>query len=433
MRRFATLSLAPLLAATLLVGCQGVNLPLTGAGARYGQLNFTPASQDSLSRLSSSKGAEGQASAPMAPTAGADLAVGAPAPSMVAPMPYYYGGYWGNEYELVSTTEAKTGGFQGDYQQTLDSVVKPLVADWATDAVLRNVSGLTDTAGVNLKPSPQSSASDSPAVDAGRPVATDVGMTMPAMMPYYQPESGWRFEFASRGKRESLHFFVTAASTLVVKQAYRERVQDLSGAKLNSAEVIAIVSKAIQDKSIQANDPAMPTGMAGGSSGSGVAIAVPVAAVPPMKTAQTNPSTPVSSGPAPDAPPPPIRPAMPAEEELTTVPPNARWDLSLYLEPLPNQTKPDGTNPTPAQTRLVWNVSMQQDYSAQQQPGVGFSPAWARVDANTGALLSLNRPRKYTYPTEPTSYPKPMPAASSGSAEAGTATSAGGAPTPAAK
>jgi hypothetical protein len=408
MRRLASLSLAPLLATTLLVGCQGVNLPLTGAGARYGQLAFNPAGQSTIAMLGSKGSAEGRSAAPTAPSAGADMAMPAVAPMPMGMIAPYYGGYWGNEYELIATSEAKTAGFQGTYQQTLDSVVKPLVADWATDAVLRSAGGLTDDKGLNVKPTPVPSGSVDPL--ASPEPAMD--KPMPAVMPIYGgPPSGWRFEFASRGKRESLHFFVAADSTLVVKQAYRERIQDLSGAKLNSAEVIAIVTKAIQDKSIQANDPHMPAnagGSSGGSAGSGVAIATPAIAPAPMRVAQTNPSTPVTSGPA--TPPPDARPAMPTEEELTTIPANAKWDLNLYLEPLPNQGNPDGTNPTPMQTRLVWNVGMQPDFSQMQTPGVGYSPAWARVDANTGALLSLSRPRKYTYGNMPGYEPRPMPA-----------------------
>jgi hypothetical protein len=438
-RSFSMRRLATLLAATVLVGCQGFNLPITGAGARYGQLNFTPASQTSLNLVQQQGGQK--ATAPTAPTAangaaGADMAVGAPSMAMPAPMPYYYGGsYWGNEYELVSTSEAKTGGFQGTYQQTMDSVVKPLVADWATDAVLRSAGGMTDATGVNLKASPMPSVAPDTVATAFPGGDPAMPQTKPMVMPVYQQPTGWRFEYGSRAKRETLYFYVTADSTLVVKQAYRERVQDLSGAKLNSAEVIAIVTKAIQDKSIQANDPYQQV-VSGGS----VGIAVPGVAVAPMPavapTASGNTSMPVG------APPPETRPSMPAEEELTTIPPNARWDLSLNLESLPTQTKPDGTNPAPMPTRLVWNISMQMDY-INQTPGIGYSGAWARVDATTGALLSLNRPRKYTYatgtdsgPTPPT--PMPMPAVSAGSsgsgtASAGTATSAGPAPTVATK
>jgi hypothetical protein len=460
MRRLATVSmrcLAVSLAASVLVGCQGFNLPITGAGARYGQLAFGPAGQNTVALLGSQgKGTTEQAAAPMAaPTAGrADMAVGAPAMGMVAP--YYYGGYWGNEYELISTTEAKTGGYQGTYQQALDSVVKPMVNDWATDAVLRSVSGITDGAGINPKaspmpspPMPQIDPSASVSPDEARKLAEAGKMaSMPAMMPYYQPPAGWRFEYASRAKRESLHFFVTAESTLVVKQAYRERTQDLTGARLNSAEVIAIVTKAIQNKSIQANDPLMPQGGSGGGSvGVGVAYPMPAIATAPgtaviygastdkavAPVALVNMTTPGGTsapgynpdkdGPPPTPTSPQTRPAMPAEEELTTLPANPRWDLSLQLEPLPNQDRPDGTNPTPAKTRLIWNVTVIGTITTE--PGAGYNPGWARVDATTGTLLNLSRPRKHTFGYTDPPMPEPMPAVS--------AVSAGPAPSLAAK
>jgi hypothetical protein len=255
--------------------------------------------------------------------------------------------------------------------------------------------------------------------------------TMPAIMPDYQPPSGWRFEYASRAKRESLHFFVTAESTLLVKQAYRERTQDLSGARLSSAEVIAIVTKAIQDKSIQANDPLMPQSGSGSSSSVGVGVAYPMPAIAPVPAPDTTTSggtstpgyNPETTPPTPMTP--PTRPPMPAEEELTTLPANPRWDLSLQLEPLPNQGRPDGTNPTPAQTRLIWNVSVMATM-ARNEPGVGYNPGWARVDATTGALLNLSRPRKYTYGYTDRPMPEPVPVD-------GGAVSAGPAPTPATK
>lgn len=361
MRRTLVSILPIMLATSVVIGCQ--NFPLVGGsnGTTFNQLAFSPISEANKALL----GARGEAAGGMAAPQAADARIAAPA-MMPAPDMHVPVGYWpGGDYDLAESSEAKAPGFSGTFSEVLDKHIRPLVQGWAGDASLRAAGGYADDKGVN------------PATgDSVRPYA-----------------DGWRFTYFSPVKMESLSFLVNGNQTLVLKQRFKSREQDIQSPALGSTEVITIVTKAITDRNAVANDPEM------GKGGGSVGIAVPGIAV--------NPTVAV------DAPPPPMdagnassagsatAPAMPIhhapqEEIIYEVPAGAKWDLNLYREP----------------NRLVWNVSLMVEMpeTAVSSDGkrTGYGGGWARVDANSGALLSLERPRKYTF-VEGVGGPEPRP------------------------
>ena len=235
-----------------------------------------------------------------------------------------------------ATTEALAPGFRGTSALALESVAWPMARDWASDAVVNRVGGSVDPTGQNV-PTPPAPPGN---LVAGKPA----------------PFHGWSFEFASVAKRESLLFMIGADQTKIVKQAYKDRRPELSSARFSSDEVVAIVAKAIQDKTLRSVEPAT-----GGA------------------------------------------PAPIVYEQLYSVPADAIWNVSLTAE----SVSIGSTSPS----RLVWFINLDMQYGetsgGHDKDGNQISLGYARVDAATGELIALNRSRKVP-PMQPGAGPKPV-------------------------
>ncbi len=352
-------------------------------------LKFNKVSEKNASLLNNQGGATNAPGAnPVAPTAGGDSGNGsvrssAPASesasgpvgkstlavpqSAIAPsadiaiapfskMAYPYYGYFPapgafEEYVMVDYEEAKADGFTGTYLETLNKKVKPVISAWSSDARHTSSNGSTDNNGLNK--SLDSSQEGSP---------------------YYYSPYQWQYTYASASKKEVYSIFVSTKETLVLRQKWALKDLDPDQIKIDSNQAIKIITDKISDKSYQSPD---------------------------MPKDQPNYYGPNA-------------------EILYSIPANGTW--SFYL----NQEKSD----------IVWNINLNvynnppiavardvqvgiatPDIATSGGGSAGAAPSmtqpmintwysggYARINARTGEILSLNRPVKYTekyYPYTP--------------------------------
>lgn len=330
----------------LLAGCNG---QLFG-GVNLAGLQFKPATQERLLQFSGTFGnkagdAATPTAAPLAPIA----------EGMVARSYPIWGGGMGN-FTLVSSEEATSDGISGSFME-VQSKVLSLVNSWAPDAKLSSVWG------------------------------NEGGTSESGMVP------GWSFSYWSPSLLQSLNIHATAKETIIFKQTWKTLELD-SQQVIDSVKVKALVIAAITDKNF----------------------------TPPVEQPSTdNKPIPVADA-TQLAPPPPSERAYPQETELFEVPENAAWQYNLYQE----------------NNRLIWNVNIESysavimygrpmatpavqesasggsdtpaaEPTAAPQPDYYIAGGWARVDAKTGEIQALTRPRKisngYVGRTEPGTAP----------------------------
>ena len=211
-------------------------------------------------------------------------------------------------------------------------------------------------------------SSDTSGINKANDTIAGTAEIMPYPNPYQQYQ--WQFTYVSSAKKEVYSIFVSSAETLVLRQKWGIKDLTPDEIKIDSNAAIKTVTTAILNKSFVSPD--------------------------------NQPNY-----------------ASPESETLYEIPANSSW--YLYLE------KEKG--------KLIWNINMNVNYNyltvptpaydpssttkpaMPAQPEYWYSGGYARVDAATGAILSLVRPTRYknTYPV----YPMPMAVdtpASSGSA-----------------
>lgn len=363
-------SLSPWLVALVLTGCQGLPSLLPGTasavGVRYGDLAFGDADLNTIQRLGGSTAVGGTAVPAAAPYPMPSAIPSAVPGAMPTAMPSggYYGGYgygYGpmpvdfrstEEYVLTETSQAEAPGYRGTLLEVQSQVVAPLVAEWAGDAQLRSATGAADADGRN-------------------PVAGGEG----------EPP-GWQFTYVSLARKEVLTFLVTSAKTVVFKQTWKPRQLALGAVTVNSSDAVAIVAKAIGDRT-QSN------GFLSSSRTPSPWVVMPPPAVP-MPT----------STPAPGPGPSPTPMPRPSIEDLYELPAETRWYVTLSNEG----------------GREMWSVSVDPGYPSASTHA--YSPGFGRVDARSGELIELRRPQRFPLPTpnvtpspwsDPTPRPTPAP------------------------
>lgn len=354
-------SLSPWLVALMLTGCQGLPSLLPGTasavGVRYGDLAFGDADLNTIQRLGGSTAVPAAAPYPM-PSA-APSAVPGPMPTAM-PSGGYYGGYgYGpmpvdfrstEEYVLAETSQAEAPGYRGTLLEVQAQVVAPLVAEWASDAQLRSAAGAADADGRN---------------------PGDGGEGEPP---------GWQFTYVSPARKEVLTFLVSSTKTVVFKQVWKPRQLDLATIKVNSSDAVAIVAKAIADRS-------QPNGFLSSGRTPSPWVVMPSAVPMPAYT------------PVPGLPPSPF-PMPPPNEDLYELPADTWWHVTLSNEG----------------GRSMWAVSV--DPGRPSSSTYGYGSGFGRVDARSGELVELRRPQRFPLPTpnvtpspwsDPTPRPTPAP------------------------
>lgn len=329
------------LSLAVLAGCNGQLLN----ALQMGGLQFKPTTQERLNQFAGgSKSTSGDAAAPtaapLAPMLGESGAQG-----MVARAYPIWGGAMGN-YSVVTTEEATAEGMSGSFSE-IQAKLQSLVSSFAADARLVSASGNTASAKDGIGES-------------------------------------WNVSYWSPNQMQSLNVSVTPTQTLIFKQTWKLTELDTQGV-MDSSKVLELVTAAIQDKTFKAVEE---------------------------QIAETKPlmDLPVAVNTSEPAPPPPSMPVQPQEEELFEVPSGASWYFNLYQE----------------DKRLVWNVNLNStpvimyarpmtepaiaegsstgssgsgekpiaEPSAAPAPDYYVAGGYARVDAKTGEILSLYRPRK---------------------------------------
>ncbi len=251
------------------------------------------------------------------------------------------------EYTVIDFEEAKTAGFSGTYLDTLNKIVKPVLKGLGNDSRMVSSNGSSDSAGIN-----KSEEATQPSVAEISPVPYNTN--------YQQYQ--WQFTYVSSAKKEVYSIFVSTKETLVLRQKWG--IKDLSpnDIKIDSNSAIKIISDAIVNKNYIEPD---------------------------------NGQNYVSSG----------------TETLYEIPKDTTW--YLYLE------KEKG--------KLIWNINMnilnyypvpmplydpavtsnnsQVKPAYPTQPEYWYSGGYARIDAESGAIIDLNRPTRYKN-VQPLVYPE---------------------------
>lgn len=326
----------------LLAGCNGQLFN----GINLGGLQFTPSTQERLRQFSGSSQAKtGDAAtptaAPMAMAPGMSVSEG-----MVARSYPVWGGGMGN-FTLVSTEEAKSAGMTGGFSE-VESQIRPLVQAWAADAKLTSVWGN----------------------DGGSP---ENGST-----------PGWNLSYWSPSLLQSLNLYVTDKETLIFKQTWKTVALDTTGI-IDSAKVKSLVTAAITDPSFK---PPVEQ------------VSAEIKPMPAIAPTQT------------DMPAPPSDYQPPQETELFEIPANASWHYNLYME----NDKLVWTVNIDSYTAVMYAKPMAEPAAATSggsagsgtvtspetsvvQPDYYLAGGWARLDAKTGEILALTRPRKISTTT----------------------------------
>jgi hypothetical protein len=237
----------------------------------------------------------------------------------------------------LTVTEAKVLGMTGTFHAVYDGLVAPIVKEWAADAALKTAFGITDGKGQNL--------------------------TLPS-----GPSSmfGWMLAYYSPARQEMLAFMVGSTETKIAKVSwkagspYAELFKSngtsilLDQVKQGSNEAIVKISRAVADTAATFQDP----DAANVVSGSTMFGAMPMAGFS----------------------------MMPGSTEVTAIPADTAWMLFIT----PEWLKGD-------RTRMVWSamvMPMPTSSSSTVSVDAPIMGGMARVDAGTGAVLSLVRPRR---------------------------------------
>lgn len=167
---------------------------------------------------------------------------GATADIAIAPAAKYGGGvaYPGyfpapgmfEEYVMVAFEEAKSDGFTGTFLDAYSKKVKPVIAEWSSDARLTNTYGSTDDQGQNKVPS---------------------GVQEPNYQYYYSPYQ-WQFTYVSASKKEIYSFMISPKETLVLRQKWALKDINSDDVKIDSNAAIKLYMDKVKDKSYTSPD-----------------------------------------------------------------------------------------------------------------------------------------------------------------------------------
>lgn len=178
----------------------------------------------------------------MATPAIAPAALGAPdavsSKMMAYPGMYFPSGGPFEEYTVVDFEEAKAAGFSGTYLEVLNKIVKPAVKALGTDARMVNSSGNSDANGVNRSNDTQNNQN------------TQDGREIYPVYDQYQ----WHFTFVSSSKKEFYNISISSRETLVLKQKWGLRDLKIENIKVDSSEAIKIFTTALKDKTFKLPD-----------------------------------------------------------------------------------------------------------------------------------------------------------------------------------
>ncbi|MNS07153.1 hypothetical protein D3C72_385890 [compost metagenome] len=351
-----------LLACILVAGCAAPTL--TGAPPAsqpavgpLGGLTFKPISAQNT-RYIGSFGAAGSSVGVPAPAAAPSMTPSASplSPGGVASGNVYGGGYgYGYAYvggpsvpmALVSVTEAEAAGSRGPLKAILETLVAPVLKDWAPDAHLVSSSGSLDAEGRALVPSPSPSPGQ------------------PAYGYYGGYDAGWRLSYASPTRQEALNFHVMADKTLVIRMRWAPLNLAATPIGVDADEAVKKLTAAIEDATFKAEEEKTGTDYFFGT------------AFQPA---------PVFGAPG---------PYQERVESVYDVPPEARWNATLQS----------------ILGKQVWELYFYRPYTeTDPPPSTGYwfdNSARGMVDAQTGGVIRFTRPSKRYYPTGPSAMPLP--------------------------
>jgi hypothetical protein len=344
-------------AAPTLTGAPSANQPAAGP---LGGLTFKPVSAQNTRYIGAGGASIGTGSAVPAPAATSAPTV-VPSASALSPggatsgniygggYGYGYGYYGGSSVPmaLVSVTEAEAPGSRGPLKAILETLVAPVLKDWATDAHLVSSSGSLDAEGQALVPSP-----------------TPSSMATPPGYGYYGGyDTGWRLSYVSPSRQEALNFHVAADKTLVIRMRWAPLNLAATPIAVDADEAVKKLTAAIEDQAFRSEEEKTGTDYFFGTAFQ------PVPTVPPGGYQER-------------------------VEIVYDVPPQARWNATLQS----------------VLGKQVWELNYYRAYSESdpppQAPDHWFdNSARGMVDAQTGVVVRFTRPSKRYFPQ----YPSPMP------------------------
>ncbi len=318
------------------------------------------------------------------------VAQGSPA-SSVAPMMYNYGYYFGGglgPMKLDKAVEASAAGSSGGWNQVREQVINPVLADWAPDANLISGNATLD--------------------ENGDPILTQSS---------YFGETGWHMGFSAPSIHEVMYFLVTPAETKIIRMRWIPITIDTTAMAVDAKGAIERAKAGIRTSGFKSLEDIKGIGFFYPKS-EGYGNAVPMADVamsaPSRGGAVSGGGS--SSGSAPTV----YYQENRVEEEVLELQPGGRWNANvsvigdytvwqLYynnyygspevmkgmptpaIAPVPptdaSQTKPDETS----------------DYKPQPYSYTD-NYVYAIVDARSGDVLSLRRPRKVSVTYTETTY-----------------------------
>jgi len=149
---------------------------------------------------------------------------------------YYFGFGGGTErMSLVSVQEATTDGSKGGFTEVANTLIAPIVKEWAFDARLTEAGSTLGADGrVWIEPVP---------VADGK-----MGLIAPGRRSPLEPGDGWRFVYLSTARSEMLQFVVTAEKTTIVRLRWAPLDLQPERIKVDASTAVTSVTKAVMDK-----------------------------------------------------------------------------------------------------------------------------------------------------------------------------------------
>jgi hypothetical protein len=149
---------------------------------------------------------------------------------------YYFGFGGGSErMSLVSVQEAETKGSKGGFTEALNTIVSPIVKDWALDARLTEAgSSLGNDGQLWVDP----------------PMLGDIAVSRiaPIGRSPLEPGDGWRLVYLSSARNEMLQFVVSPEKTTIVRLRWAPLDLQPERIKVDASAAIARLTQAITDK-----------------------------------------------------------------------------------------------------------------------------------------------------------------------------------------